>query len=131
MNDFFMLGISAGVPTLVCFATYLGLSFRRKSPPLNFNFPFSAYTVCRAGYVVLLVGFWLDGGLFKLSIAPIFWMLIELSKIESSVPLSVLPAQEKPINCPKKEIWLWRLAWVLAALAFLQQQPIWRCLLFR
>jgi hypothetical protein len=36
-------------------------------------------TICRAGAVVLLVGFWFDGGLFKLSVAPVFWALLELS----------------------------------------------------
>ena len=28
MNDYFMLGISAGVPALVCFLVYVGLSLR-------------------------------------------------------------------------------------------------------
>jgi hypothetical protein len=33
---------------------------------------------CQAGAVVLLVGFWFDGGLFKLPTAATFWILLEL-----------------------------------------------------
>ena len=35
-------------------------------------------TTCRAGAIVLLVGFWFDGGLFKLATASMFWILLEL-----------------------------------------------------
>ena len=35
-------------------------------------------TTCRAGAIVLLVGFWFDGGLFKLATASTFWILLEL-----------------------------------------------------
>jgi len=35
-------------------------------------------TTCRAGAIVLLVGFWFDGGLFKLPTAATFWILLEL-----------------------------------------------------
>ena len=37
-------------------------------------------SVCRAGAVVLLVGFWFDGGLFKLAMAAPFWILLELGR---------------------------------------------------
>jgi len=33
---------------------------------------------CRAGAIVLLVGFFFDGGLFKLATGATFWILIEL-----------------------------------------------------
>jgi len=33
---------------------------------------------CQAGAVVLLVGLWFDGGLFKLPTAATFWILLEL-----------------------------------------------------
>jgi hypothetical protein len=33
---------------------------------------------CHAGAMVLLVGFWFDGGLFKLPTAATFWILLEL-----------------------------------------------------
>jgi len=35
---------------------------------------------CRAGAVVLLVGFWFDGGLFKLATGATFWILLELGR---------------------------------------------------
>jgi hypothetical protein len=35
-------------------------------------------TACRAGAIVLIVGFWFDGGLFKLPTAATFWILLEL-----------------------------------------------------
>ncbi len=39
-----------------------------------------AKAVCRAGAVVLLVGFWFDGGLFKLATAAPFWILLEVGR---------------------------------------------------
>ena len=36
--------------------------------------------VCRSGAIVLLVGFWFDGGLFGLSTAATFWILLELGQ---------------------------------------------------
>ena len=39
--------------------------------------------ICHAGALVLLVGFWFDGGLFKLPTAAVFWTLLELGRIES------------------------------------------------
>jgi hypothetical protein len=35
---------------------------------------------CRAGAIVLLVGFWFDGGLFKITTAGPFWILLELGR---------------------------------------------------
>ena len=37
---------------------------------------------CRAGAIVLAVGFWFDGGLFKLATASTFWILLELGRVE-------------------------------------------------
>jgi hypothetical protein len=37
---------------------------------------------CRAGAMVLLVGFWFDGGLLKLATATVFWVLLELGRDE-------------------------------------------------
>jgi O-antigen ligase len=36
---------------------------------------------CRAGAIVLLVGFWFDGGLFKLATGSVFWILLELGNV--------------------------------------------------
>jgi hypothetical protein len=41
-------------------------------------------TVCRAGVIVLLIGFWFDGGLFKLPTAATFWILLELGRRDMS-----------------------------------------------
>ena len=37
-------------------------------------------SVCNAGAIVLIVGFWFDGGLFKLPTASVFWILMELGR---------------------------------------------------
>jgi hypothetical protein len=37
---------------------------------------------CRAGAIVLLVGFWFDGGLFNLPTASMFWILLELGAVK-------------------------------------------------
>jgi len=37
---------------------------------------------CRAGAIVLAVGFWFDGGLFKLATASTFWILLELGNTD-------------------------------------------------
>jgi len=42
----------------------------------------SLRATCRAGAIVLLVGFWFDGGLFKLATASTFWILLELGSDE-------------------------------------------------
>lgn len=39
-------------------------------------------SVCRAGTLVLLVGFWFDGGLFKLATGAAFWILLALGNKE-------------------------------------------------
>ncbi len=79
-NDFLVLGTSAGVPALLCFVAYLALSFRAKfTAP---GAPLSVFTICRGSAVVFLVGFWLDGGLFFLAVTLVFWMLMELSRLE-------------------------------------------------
>ena len=36
--------------------------------------------VCRAVAVDMLVGFWFDGGLFKLATGATFWVLLELGR---------------------------------------------------
>ena len=147
MNDYFMLGISAGAPALLCFLAYLWLSLARK-PEVRSQKPESATCdfrhgtlawptmACRAGVIVLLIGFWFDGGLFRLFDGPVFWILMGLSRLESPVKDEVTgPSLE--INNPKsemennpdipcvisrskKEVWLRRLAWVLATAALVQ-----------
>jgi hypothetical protein len=74
------------------------------SPTLDFGLPPSlrfvaaswasdwSRTVCRAGTVVLIIGFWFDGGLFNLSTASMFWILLELGASESIPEKVVVPA---------------------------------------
>jgi hypothetical protein len=93
-NDFLMIGISAGVPAMVCFLVYIALCFRSpkpkvQSPKLGIDaasdigrWAWGTQTTCRAGVIVLLVGFWFDGGLFKLFTGCVFWMLIEMGRMD-------------------------------------------------
>jgi O-antigen ligase len=92
MNDYFMLGISAGVSALVGLLVYIWLCFKHKSgfrsqdsgsatSDIGLQTLNSLQTTCRAGAIVLLIGFWFDGGLFKLPTATVFWMLMELSRV--------------------------------------------------
>lgn len=162
MNDYFMLGISAGVPALVCFLIYVGLSLR--SPQFRFQSPRSAGTgttldfglwtadraqaACRAGAIVLLVGFWFDGGLFKVATGSVFWILLELGRLEprmdtnahesgstpkepeneienaNSTRLRPTAAQpggsDEPSKLERVESWFSRLAWVVVSLAFVE-----------
>jgi hypothetical protein len=82
LNDYLVLGATLGVPALGCFGMYLWLSLARPSPITNCKSQMAEWEwekpVCRAGAVVLLVGFWFDGGLFKLATGATFWILLEL-----------------------------------------------------
>jgi O-antigen ligase len=86
LNDYLMLGATLGIPALFCFVTYIWLSLNQKSevgdrqvasPALNWS-----RTVCRAGAIMLAVGFWFDGGLFNLPTASTFWILLELGSVK-------------------------------------------------
>ena len=87
MNDYLMLGATLGLPALFCFCMYLWFSFtgsaRREPRPTTD--PDGRQldwlkAVCRAGALVLAVGFWFDGGLFKLATSAAFWILLELGR---------------------------------------------------
>jgi hypothetical protein len=91
MNDYFMLGVSSGVPVLVCFLVYVGLSLRgakgeigREVGDTRSACPTLEWlqTTFRAGAIVLLVGFFFDGALFKLPTGALFWILLELGRID-------------------------------------------------
>jgi hypothetical protein len=93
-NDFLVLGTSAGVPVLLSFAVYLALAFRAK--PVVPTVPPSIFTICRASSIIFLIGSWLDGGLFILAVTMVFWMLMELSRLESAVLMPPRVADEPP-----------------------------------
>ena len=161
MNDFLALGASAGVPALICFLVYVGLSLRNPRPTVHIpqlpRGPDSGTEVsefqdlawlqatCRAGAIVLLVGFFFDGGLFKLATGSVFWILLELGRVDryrggaeaqrvpdpateiagpKSTELSLAPADKMnppepalPRKLAPWEIWLRRAAWVLGIAA--------------
>jgi len=94
-NNYFTLGTTLGIPALACFLVYVGLSLTRRAerergaaswPPSQHGEGVSSpdtchsslATTCRAGAIVLLVGFWFDGGLFKLATGATFWILLKL-----------------------------------------------------
>jgi hypothetical protein len=84
-------------------------------------------TICRAGAMVLLVGFWFDGGLFKFATGSVFWTLLELGHVDSdetwASARTVAGRAERhagnAIACQRSgtEMWIRRIAWVLAIVA--------------
>jgi O-antigen ligase len=85
MNDILMLGATLGIPALFCFGMYLWLSLKGKAESgkqkLEIQHREWLRPVCHAGAIVLLIGFWFDGGLFKLPTAATFWILLELGNV--------------------------------------------------
>jgi len=81
MNSYFMLGTELGLPGLLCFVAYMGLSFLGKGRMQNEEYRIQ--TACRAGALVFVVAFWFDGGLFDLPTAAVFWILLELGTSDS------------------------------------------------
>jgi hypothetical protein len=89
MNDYLMLGATLGIPALFCLGMYLWRSLVRSAERGARNerretvLPSSTFlaTTCRAGALVLLAGFWFDGGLFKVVTASSFWILLELGNV--------------------------------------------------
>jgi O-antigen ligase len=110
LNDYLTVGTTLGLPALLCFATYVGRCLVRNAgqresevqslvpqvqspedgqertglpatPTLDFgHWTLDHGAVCRAKAVVLVVGFWFDGGLFKLATGATFWILLELGR---------------------------------------------------
>lgn len=93
LNDYFLLGATLGISALFCFVAFVGLSLSPKSkaqslksetdsglrpPASDFGLP----VICRSAAVILLVGFWFDGGLLKLATEATFWILLALGSVE-------------------------------------------------
>jgi O-antigen ligase len=93
LNDYFNIGTTLGLPALACFLCYVGLSFSTNRQKQNTPYDWSR-TTCRAGALVLLVGFWFDGGLFKMATSVPFWILLELGTTESTQRNTPVPPQE-------------------------------------
>ena len=97
-NDYLMLGTTLGIPALVFFLAYISRSLLRKAECRRESADLDWWgTVCRAGTLVLLVGFWFDGGLFRMATATLFWVLLELGRtsgaIQSRQPSTVAEGQ--------------------------------------
>jgi hypothetical protein len=105
MNDYLMIGISAGAPALGCLLIYLGLAISRRSsgegrePEELATFNLQLSTIASSGAVVLLVGFWFDGGMFKLPTTAVFWVLLELARISPLAGLMV----GRAVLCPPSD----------------------------
>jgi O-antigen ligase len=90
MNDYLMLASTLGIPALICFGIYVWWSLGPRNQIWSAEYRIRnletqridwLQTTCHAGAVVLLVGFWFDGGLFKLATASTFWILLELGNV--------------------------------------------------
>jgi len=86
LNDYFIMSIASGLPALLAFLAYVWLAISSRQDkgkaflePADF-----LHYAAHACAIVLLVGFWFDGGLFKLALVTPFWMLIELGYRQSS-----------------------------------------------
>lgn len=94
-NDHLLLGACLGIPALLCFNAYCWAavaSEAEKGESLSKGHSVSQISenafvelewlriVCRSGALVLGVGFWFDGGLFRMPTAVAFWTLIELGR---------------------------------------------------
>lgn len=96
-NDYLILGMALGGPALFCFVVYICFSLthqvrieNRCTGPNNALVDLRTLNLlsaaCRSGAIVLLIGFWFDGGLFDLCTASTFWILIRLGTIEMVKP---------------------------------------------
>jgi hypothetical protein len=97
-NAYFVLGTTLGLPALLCFVIYILMVLQSNTEPRSLEYDGTAPAlkigalkwagvVCRAGAIVLIVGFWFDGGLFDISTAALFWVLLELGiPVRSPLP---------------------------------------------
>lgn len=113
-NDYFVLATTLGMPVLVCFVAFIWLGFIRntqkaaknslgirnvagKEPEIVLQSTSREEwrrVTCRAAVIVLLIGFWFDGGLFKLPTAATFWILLELGRRDALLPDSFAGERE-------------------------------------
>jgi hypothetical protein len=89
-NSYTIIGAELGLPALVCFVAYIWSSLSCK--PMQKNHETERVTdavlttfnwlgsICRAGAIVLAVGFLFDGKLSDLSLVTCFWILLESGK---------------------------------------------------
>jgi hypothetical protein len=98
-NSYFVLSAAIGLPGVACLFLYFGMSLFGQQPTnqcelqsgerANAGAKFAkeerewTFKACRAGALVLAVGFWFDGGLFKLAVAGPFWLFLELGNSQA------------------------------------------------
>jgi hypothetical protein len=70
-NDYFVLGTSLGILALACFLSYIYLKFAGCKNPIA-DVVYSS----RAAALVLICGFFFDGGLFRMALSVPFWILL-------------------------------------------------------
>lgn len=96
LNDYLTIGMAIGIPALTSFivlmlvswngtARHKWLELRKPHLPPNQKATYhnnrrqlNQQEVYCGALIVLLVGFWFDGGLFKLALAIPFWLFLEL-----------------------------------------------------
>jgi monofunctional biosynthetic peptidoglycan transglycosylase len=101
-NDYLNLGSALGIPVLACFLAFIWLSLRGGiRPPLEQKSKSSEsantiifeeewlQTLCRGAVLILLIGFWFDGGLFDPALAIPFWCFLELAGVQSQPATSI------------------------------------------
>lgn len=87
LDDYLILGMTLGLPALACLFGYVSsrfLSGHRAWLDKTGSHSSADWqmAVCRAGFLVLLVGFVPETGLFHLALGAPFWILLELGAAE-------------------------------------------------
>ena len=109
-NDYLMLGTQLGLPGLLCFVAYVGLSLKGESRKQKAEIPSPATrhsslrAACRAGALALAVAFWFDGGLFKLATASVFWILLELGNSNAEGRMKNAETDQSLVNSAATKI---------------------------
>lgn len=98
LNDYFVIGMTLGIPAMLCLLAYIWRRFRSGHRAfMDRSGRISTHDwdmlTCRAAFLVLLIGFIPERGLFYLAAGVPFWILLELG---ASVPHGLLDAP-KPI----------------------------------
>lgn len=83
LNDYFVLGVTLGLPALVCLLGLIGWRFasghrtyfarRDAFSPVDWQM-----AVCRAALLAPLLGFFVEKGIFYIALGGPFWILLEL-----------------------------------------------------
>jgi Tol biopolymer transport system component/dienelactone hydrolase len=83
LNDYSVLGVTLGLPALLCMLGYVAWRFGSGhrayfSGPEAISSADCQMAVCRAGFLVLALGFAVEKGIFYIALGAPFWMLLEL-----------------------------------------------------